>query len=288
MDHHPSWSSSLMPYILTCGDLLEKLELVFDGRRSFNTNHLVMLVAATCSKLTYARISNGRACSAENLRHLYEQCTHLQDVVIDGAINIFDNGGERRHYKKVTLRLRADYNHRVGNLKSMLEPYHIHLDASTTSESSFVSILQDLPHVNIIQLHPTVNNEYTDATLAAISKHANSLTELYWSSTHFSDKLLSELIKASQLLKVLNIVHCGLESFVAVSNHSNLREVGLITAADSVSEEVLNTFLLDEKVTWSPTLQVGYIQSYQQRSSYQFDKLPPHRWIKHLLCCWHC
>eukprot|EP00974_Lingulodinium_polyedra_P025684 2481718-Lingulodinium_polyedra.AAC.1 len=149
----------------------------------------------------------------------------------------------------------------------MLEPYEIDLDASTTSESSLISILQDLPHVNIIQLHPTVNNEYTDATLAAISKHANSLTELKFANINFSDKLLSELIKTCQLLQRLTIDHCGLESLVAISKLSNLIMVNL-SVNRSISREVLNGLLLDEKVAWPSTLMEGYIKAKGYRIPY--------------------
>eukprot|EP00975_Prorocentrum_lima_P059322 12436320-Prorocentrum_lima.AAC.1 len=248
--------------------------------------------------MTRLETSRCQPCSIETLQRLYEQCPHLQYVsfgslVIDDkrkSVSMEVKGHNedwsiclshvlrRRQYEKVTLRLIKDYNHRVGNLKSMLEPYEIDLDASTTSESSLISILQDLPHVNIIQLHPTVNNEYTDATLAAISKHANSLTELKFANINFSDKLLSELIKTCQLLQRLTIDHCGLESLVAISKLSNLIMVNL-SVNRSISREVLNGLLLDEKVAWPSTLMEGYIKAKGYRIPYKFN-IKSHQWIR--------
>eukprot|EP00981_Chlorochromonas_danica_P013232 scaffold5987_cov222-Ochromonas_danica.AAC.2 len=61
--------------------------------------------------------------------------------------------------------------------------------------------------------------------------------------------MLTELIKSCELIESLIIRCCGLESLVAVSKHSSLSVVHLIT--ESVSEEMLDGLLLDEK-THSP------------------------------------
>eukprot|EP00981_Chlorochromonas_danica_P010031 scaffold2941_cov149-Ochromonas_danica.AAC.1 len=183
-----------------------------------------------------------------------------------------------RQYKKVTLTLREDYNYRVGNLKSILEPYYIELDASTTSESSLISILQDLPHLNSVHLVPNVNCQYTDATLAAISEHANNLMVLDLFNINFSDKQLSELIMTCQLLKSVTSYVCGWESLVAISQHySNLNWISL-RMAESVSDEMLEGLLLDKKVAWPSTLKKGYIHAYLYRVSFWFNK--SHQWIR--------
>eukprot|EP00981_Chlorochromonas_danica_P005309 scaffold1061_cov182-Ochromonas_danica.AAC.1 len=288
--------SFLIYYISSSGGLLETLE-VDSCTRSFNTEDLVSSVAASCPKLARLVTYECEPCSVETLRRLYEQCPHLEDVFIGDlrisvkqksvSIDVIGNNEEwsirlsatlrRRQYKKVTLCLKEGYNHRVENLKSMLEPYLIHLDASTTLETSLISLLQDLPHVNSFYLFSTVSNQYTDATLAAISEHANSLTELDLSSIDFSDKQLSELIKTCQLLESLTVDDCGLERVEAISMLSNLKMVKLSVSA-CVSRELLEGLLLDENVTWPSSLKEGTIKVFGCVISFEFNN-KSHQWI---------
>eukprot|EP00981_Chlorochromonas_danica_P013163 scaffold5931_cov173-Ochromonas_danica.AAC.1 len=291
--------TSLISYISSSGGLLEDLK-VGNVHVSLNAEDLVVSVVTSCPKLTCLRAYDCEPCSIETLRRLYEQCPHLQDVSIGNISELIKTDGKRKSmsievkghsedwaiclshalrrgkYKKVTFLLREDYNHRVRSLKSMLKPYKIHIKAFTR-ESSFISLLQDLPHLNSLELAPNVNSQYSDATLAAISEHANSLTELTLKNIKFTDMSLSELIKTCQLLERLIIDNCGWESLVAISNHSNLNMVN-ITMCDSVSEEMLDGLLLDEKVTWPSTLEDGYILAFGYRISCKFDN-KSHQWI---------
>eukprot|EP00981_Chlorochromonas_danica_P014888 scaffold9354_cov192-Ochromonas_danica.AAC.2 len=288
--------SSLISYISSSGGLLETLE-VNSCTRSFNGEDLVSSVTASCPKLTRLATYECEPCSVETLRRLYEQCPHLQYVCIGSlrisvkqksvSIDVIGNNEEwsirlsatlrRRQYKKVTLCLSEDYNHRVENLKSMLEPYHIDLAAFTTLETPLISLLQDLPHVNSFYLFSTVSNQYSDATLAAISEHANSLTVVTLKSINFSDKQLSELIKTCQLLERLTINDCGVESVEAISKLSNLNMVKLSMSA-CVSRELLEGLLLDEKVTWSSCLKNGTIKVFGCVISFEFNN-KSHQWI---------
>eukprot|EP00981_Chlorochromonas_danica_P016230 scaffold16156_cov239-Ochromonas_danica.AAC.1 len=127
------------------------------------------------------------------------------------------------------------------------------------------------------------DNQYTDATLAAIKEHAKSLSNLYAPSYfpslfNVSDRMLTELIKSCELIESLIIQCCGLESLVAVSKHSSLGIVFLITS-ESVSEEMLDGLLLDEKVKWPSTLKEGYIRSYPSNRLYGFNQ-ESHQWTK--------
>eukprot|EP00981_Chlorochromonas_danica_P007489 scaffold1755_cov258-Ochromonas_danica.AAC.11 len=178
----------------------------------------------------------------------------------------------RRQYKHVTLRLRKDYYMPVGILKPLLEPYQIHLSA-ITSESCLFSLLRDLPHLNSLYLVPSYDNQCTDATLAAITEHAKSLTKLDASSDfpsllNFSDTILTELIKSYELIEYLDICCCGLESLVAVSKHSSLSIVHLNMA----EKDMLDGLLLDEKVKWPSTPKEGRITSYTRSQLYGFIK----------------
>eukprot|EP00981_Chlorochromonas_danica_P006517 scaffold1406_cov182-Ochromonas_danica.AAC.3 len=181
----------------------------------------------------------------------------------------------RRQYKQVTLKLREDYYHPVGNLKSLLEPYEIHLIVFT-SNNFLISILQDLPHLNSLCLSRLAGKHCTDATLAAITQHAKSLTELIMvfdyvdlssDGFRFSDKLMSDLIETCQLLESLRMPCYGLESLVSVSKHSSLRCVEL-TMTESVPEEMLDGLLLDEKVTWPCRLEKAIVRL---RGSYYYE-----------------
>eukprot|EP00981_Chlorochromonas_danica_P000978 scaffold233_cov174-Ochromonas_danica.AAC.18 len=294
---------SLISYLSSSGGMLEDLEVSGEDK-SFNAEDLVVSVAASCPKLTRLATVQCKPCSIETLRRLYEQCPHLQDVFIGslGSVDRIIETEERRnsvsikveghsedwaiclshalrrgHYKKVSLRLRDDYNHPVGNLKSLLEPYEIHLQ-TLALESSLISLLQDLPHLNSLLLLSKVDNRYTDATLAAITEHVDSLMELSLRDTHFSDKLLSELIKACELLERLIIRDCGWETLGAISQLSNLNMVDL-TMARSVSEEMLDALLLNEKVTWSSTLKKGSIRASGWSIPYEFNN-EYHQWIR--------
>eukprot|EP00981_Chlorochromonas_danica_P007652 scaffold1830_cov227-Ochromonas_danica.AAC.5 len=238
----------MITYLSSSGGFLEVLE-VFSKQKPFNAEDLVAAVAASCPKLTRLVTVHGEQSSMETLRRLYEQCPHLQDVSIglfnkvietdekkkSVSIRVKDSSTDwaiclshalrRRQYKQVTLRLTVDHYHPVRTLQFILEPYEIHLS---------------------LHLFPAVNNQHTNATLAAISEHANSLTELKFHSIEFSDTLLSELIKTCQLLKRLTIDACGWESLVAISKLSNLNMVEL-SMAESVSIELLDGLLLSEK-----------------------------------------
>eukprot|EP00981_Chlorochromonas_danica_P000761 scaffold176_cov175-Ochromonas_danica.AAC.3 len=308
-------TSSLISYLSSAGDLLEVLEtegsIDFEGSGDFNVDDLVVMAAKCCPKLTRFVIEHGNPCSTENLRQLFEQCPHLQNVSIPATIGAHDKNTalfinvkgsnddwavclshalRRRQYKLVTLRLEEDdYCFTVGNLKSLLEPYEIHLDGRTSSETSLITLLQDLPHVNYLYLNQAVNDQYTDAILPAFTKHAKCLTELYVFSDfldqhpYFSDKVLSELIATCQSLKKLcvciPILGSGFESVVAVSEHSSLNEFALIMN-ENISEEMLDELLLDENMQRPSTLKEGSIDSYVASLCYKFDE-ESLWWIKH-------
>eukprot|EP00981_Chlorochromonas_danica_P015533 scaffold12987_cov199-Ochromonas_danica.AAC.1 len=290
--------SSLISYLSTLGGLMEVLT-VNSVQVSFNADNLVASVSTSCPKLNRLVTYGCEPCNIETLRRLYEQCPHLRDVSI-GDVDKFIEAGEkresvsievqghnedwaiclshvlrRRHYKTVILLLREDYNYRVGNLKSILVPYELHIQ-SFTHESSLISLLQDLPYLNSLHLFSTVNNQYSDATLAAISEHANSLTELDLSNINFSDNLLSELIKKCELLKRLIINGCGLESLLAISKLSNVNMVNL-TMLGVVSRDLLDGLLLDDKVAWPSTLKEGSIKANGCRIPYKFNNIS-HQW----------
>eukprot|EP00981_Chlorochromonas_danica_P004734 scaffold954_cov173-Ochromonas_danica.AAC.20 len=226
--------SCLISYLSSSGGLLEALK-VSSPKWPFNVEEVAASVGTSCPKLTRLVCWYHLSFSMETLRRLYEQCPHLQDVSI-GSVEIngqrksvsirvkghnedwaicLSHALRRRQYKTVTLDLREDYNHRVGNLKSILEPCHIEVDVVNFAqraykfETSLISLLQDLPHLNTLHLLLANWHPYTDATLAAISEHANSLTELRLTCKHFTDKSMSELIKTCQLLKRLTICYDG-------------------------------------------------------------------------------
>eukprot|EP00981_Chlorochromonas_danica_P002783 scaffold539_cov187-Ochromonas_danica.AAC.4 len=294
-----SW---LLPYLSSAGDSLETLEVLkpFFGVsvKPQEFDYLLDMIAALCPKLTRLIITNAKPCNAKNLRLLFEQCPHLQDVCIDGTImtneekktvsfEVRGSDGDwaaclchaltRNQFKVATLKLKEVY-HPMTDLKSMLEPYQISLEAST-GETSLITILHDLPHLNRLCLELSLPNDGTDATLAAIETHAKSLTELEvpirslrMLDFAFTDKSLSKLIEACQLLKVLiGVTYCGLESIVAVSKHSSLRKV-VLTVGNSVSKEMLNEFLLDKNLKWPSSLEEGVICLPSRGLKYIFKK----------------
>eukprot|EP00981_Chlorochromonas_danica_P012130 scaffold4513_cov269-Ochromonas_danica.AAC.5 len=222
----------------------------------------------------------------KSLCHLFEKCPCLQHVSIGDMIKIdhkessitveVEDSQEywakclsyalaRRQYKKVTLRLNGTRYSPVENLKSILEPYQIHLAASS-SKSSLIDLLNDLPHVNNLNLQ---NFNCSDVMLRAIIQHAKFLTEMHIQlliipsqqsdPTRSSDKEMGELIESCQQLRRFSISGCGMESLVAVSKHSNLKYV-FLTVSKSVTEEMLDELLLDEKVVWPLTLENGTVR----------------------------
>eukprot|EP00981_Chlorochromonas_danica_P005867 scaffold1206_cov184-Ochromonas_danica.AAC.4 len=322
---HSERMASLISYISSAGCLLEDLKVEC---WSLNADDLVLSVSKSCPKLT--RFCCGGPCSTRNLRQLFEQCPYLQYVSIEGTMKTYEENMsvtievkgsdddwavclthalKRRQYKQVTLRLREVYHyHPVRSLMSILKPCQIRVENSV-SEVILISLLQDLPHLNRLDLYQAINNQYyTDATLLAIKDHAKSLTELFVTSDYsvvsgrcFSDKLLSELIKNCRLLKRLTIYGCGWESLQAISSHFSLMTVRL-TMSERVSEEMLDGLLLHEKIQgtawewccglwgnpirslrtkWSSTLEEGNVRSYNNSISYKFNKESSHDWIKH-------
>eukprot|EP00981_Chlorochromonas_danica_P010060 scaffold2983_cov208-Ochromonas_danica.AAC.1 len=76
-------------------------------------------------------------------------------------------------------------------------------------------------------------------------------------------------------------MHCdGLESLVAVSKHSSLRFVDL-TMTESVTEEMLDGLLLDDKVTWPSSLVTASVRSHSL--CYEFNKKKSRHWSKQRL-----
>eukprot|EP00981_Chlorochromonas_danica_P009653 scaffold2798_cov160-Ochromonas_danica.AAC.22 len=307
IDDDPSqMTASLISYLSSAGDLLESLKVRW-GHGLYNIDDFMVSVATLCAKLTCLDFYGGITCSMQNVCLLYEQCPHLQDVTVYGAVDtnkesssvsIWVKGTNedwavclshvlaRSQYKKVTLRLAEDCYHPVDNLKSLLKPFEIHVETSEP-EAALISLLQDLPRLNSLYLRRFFGKYCTDATLAAITQHARSLTELFMEYDFmglnsdgftFSDKQMSELIETCQLLERLTMPCNGLESLVAVSKHSSLRFVNF-TMIKSVAEETLDGLLVEEKVKWPSTLKDGYIRSYQQNLLYSVNKESLH-WTK--------
>eukprot|EP00981_Chlorochromonas_danica_P001458 scaffold303_cov144-Ochromonas_danica.AAC.2 len=72
----------------------------------------------------------------------------------------------------------------------------------------------------------------------------------------------------------------GLESLVAVSKHSSLRDVELYLT-ESVTEEMLDGLLLDDKVTWPSSLVRARVRSHSL--CYEFNKKKSRHWSKQRL-----
>eukprot|EP00981_Chlorochromonas_danica_P004063 scaffold769_cov178-Ochromonas_danica.AAC.6 len=128
-------TASLISYLSSAGDLLESLKVnwgllgVYQCLNLYDIDDLMVSLATSCPKLTRLEIDDNTVCDTRNLRLLYEQCPHLQDVFIKEAIgtnnirrelSIWVKGSNndwlvclshalrRRQYKKVTLRLEED------------------------------------------------------------------------------------------------------------------------------------------------------------------------------------
>eukprot|EP00981_Chlorochromonas_danica_P004652 scaffold921_cov190-Ochromonas_danica.AAC.9 len=307
--------ASLISYLSSTGDLLESLN-VERWLGYYNIDDILVSVATSCPNLIRLEFKGLATCSMEKVRLLYEQCPYLQDVSIRDTIDTISERRNmtmyvkgpnedwavclshalrrrrrrrRRQYKKVTLILIGCNYHPVGNLKSMLEPYDIHLDIIESSNNSFISLLQDLPHLNSLYLGLLSCQHYIDATLTAIvTQHTKRLTELLMefddtdlnsAGPRVYDKRMSELIKACHSLERLKMPCDGLESLVAVSKHSSLRFVDL-TITESVTEEILDGLLLDENVQWPSSLVSAIVRLYI--CYYEFDKDTSH-WRKQKL-----
>eukprot|EP00981_Chlorochromonas_danica_P002291 scaffold440_cov277-Ochromonas_danica.AAC.25 len=289
-----SW---LLPFLSSCGDLLETLNIEYTNSASSKLHHVFALVAGSCPRLVCLKVQGG-VCSVENLSLLYEQCPHLQHVSIPDTITLDDKSSSvtifvkeqktewlqylsyaltRKQSKNVILSLKGlHFRPEIGGLKSMLEPYRIHVEANS-SEASLIALLKDLPHLESLKLRELNGYEYTDATLTAITQYRSSLKELHMERTvehtfrfRFSDKVMSEMIEACQLLTGLIIIIYGTKSLMAVSQHSHLRKV-YFYVAQSVSKEMLERLLLDKKVNWPSTLQKGVAFSSSSCGRYEFN-----------------
>eukprot|EP00981_Chlorochromonas_danica_P004722 scaffold954_cov173-Ochromonas_danica.AAC.8 len=244
---HLQTMNAFISYLSSAGELLEVVKVGCGVLGSSDVNDLVVALSTSCPKLTSLVISNTAICSAENLRHLFEQCPHLQDVFIAEAIQTCNENNS------VTIEVQDtndDWAVCLSHVLRRKKREQIRIRA-ITSEACLISLLRDLPHLNCLYLAPFNDNQYTDATLAAITEHAACLTELNFPASYpslftFSDTMLTELIKSCELIESLVMRCCGLETMVAVSKHSSLSIVNLITS-DSVSEEMLEGLLLNEK-----------------------------------------
>eukprot|EP00981_Chlorochromonas_danica_P010330 scaffold3130_cov188-Ochromonas_danica.AAC.3 len=299
--------ATLAPYLSSAGELLEDLWVTGDRiGLLYNTDGFVVLVATCCPKLTRLMMHETGPCSAQNLLYLYEKCPYLQDVFIpkmiqtDGyrkfvAIEVKGSNDDwavclsrilrRREYKQVTLRLFKDHYYPAANLKSMLEPCQICVEAFSSTETSLISLLQDLPHLNSLHVDQVGDNLYTDATVLAITEHAKSLTELFVAFDDnilhgylIPDALAGKLIKNCPSLKTLSVLGCGLEIIMAASKLSNLTMIR-ITITHDVSQEMFVWLLQDEKLQWSSTLEIGYIGLSSTTATYVFNK-ESRRWIR--------
>eukprot|EP00981_Chlorochromonas_danica_P011295 scaffold3849_cov264-Ochromonas_danica.AAC.9 len=279
----------LIPYLSSAGGGLETLK-VTERLERISFNGLLSSLATSCPKLKRLDLDCLEPCSLDKVRHLYERCTHLQHVDISRTIstdeyeksvsvNMVGHNEDwvvclcyalrRTQYKKALIDLKEDY-HPVENLKSMLEPYEICV-TSFASKMPLIAFLQDLPRLNMLTLHCNRDNndQYTDATIAAIIKHANSLTELEVvkpPQNLVSSEMVNELIRACQLLKRLKIPNCSVENLVAISKHPSLRNINL-TMMNSVSQDMLDELLRNEEISWPLSLETGHI-ALRERLNY--------------------
>eukprot|EP00981_Chlorochromonas_danica_P011623 scaffold4164_cov190-Ochromonas_danica.AAC.1 len=295
-----SW---LMPYLSSsAGSFLESLKVECCGT-SFNLGDFLVSLASLCPKLTSLAIRNTFPSSTESLYRLLTQCPHLRNVSINGPISTNDKTSTmcvevrshdevwlpclsyalaRSRPKRVILDL-TDHDYRpVASLKSLLAPYQIELE-SCAPEASLTALLRDLPHLNNLLLEQDVDNVYSDATLSAITEHANSLTrfDVYFSDLdafQFSDTCWREMIERCQMLDRISVPCCGLDSLMALSRHSNLRVIE-VTMDQSVSDEILDEVLLDEEVRWPSSLEEGSVDLYEYGIKYEFNEESRH-WMK--------
>eukprot|EP00981_Chlorochromonas_danica_P001940 scaffold398_cov177-Ochromonas_danica.AAC.39 len=217
--------ASFMSYLSFVGELLEMFKVGSSVMASpgIDIDDLVVTLSTSCPKLTSLEMSSTSICSAENVRHLFEQCPHLQDVFISEAIQTENNSVtivvqgstddwavclshvlRRRQYKQVTLRHNSDYYIPVEILKPLLEPYQIHLTASA-SEACLISLLRDLPHLNSLQLISNGHQYFGSHHRACeeSDKVACNIEIPYLLS--ISDTMLTELIKSCELIEKLTV-----------------------------------------------------------------------------------
>eukprot|EP00981_Chlorochromonas_danica_P014385 scaffold7895_cov210-Ochromonas_danica.AAC.1 len=124
--------ASLISYLSSAGDLLESLKVRRWSGLSvcYNIDDLMVSLATSCPKLIRVTCYGSITRSMDKVFLLYEQCPHLQDVVLDRAIDTNNNTNRsvsiwargsnedwaiclsyalrRRHYKKVALRPRGN------------------------------------------------------------------------------------------------------------------------------------------------------------------------------------
>eukprot|EP00981_Chlorochromonas_danica_P015458 scaffold12269_cov194-Ochromonas_danica.AAC.1 len=176
LEDNPSQGmSSLTSYLSSAGDLLEAVQIRF-----------------TVGEIITIDVSIDKAIETDNER---KSVSLWVKGSCEDWVACLGHTLRRGQYKQVTLRLRdVHHYHTVSNMKSMLEPYQIDLDASATSETSWISLLQDLPHLNSLYLEQVPNSQYTDAALAVIAEHAQSLTELFVksNSTNLNGRCFSD------------------------------------------------------------------------------------------------
>eukprot|EP00981_Chlorochromonas_danica_P009903 scaffold2884_cov245-Ochromonas_danica.AAC.3 len=150
-------------------------------------------------------------------------------------------------------------------------------------EATLVEAVRDLPRLE--KLHVRSGGlEFGDVSLAAIVEHASSrlrmlrIHDFSAGGAHFTDEMISKMIRSCQRLQVLRIPNAGCESVLAVKDHGCLREVEL---EDVVADESAIASILHEEGEnqhWPPTLRRGVVV---RGNVYRFVyEVKSHSWAK--------
>eukprot|EP00981_Chlorochromonas_danica_P014921 scaffold9428_cov200-Ochromonas_danica.AAC.4 len=181
---------------------------------------------------------------------------------------------DRCGYKYLTM---MSYSDKIVNgdhwdvVKSKLSPYITTMEVSMI-EATLVEAVRDLPRLEKLDVCAG-NFQIGDVSLAAVVEHASARLQMlhinafYPSDEHFTDQMISKMIRACQRLQVLIIRNAGCESVLAVKDHGCLREVFLnnVAAEESVIASVLQEE--GENQHWPRTLRRGVVE---RRNAYSF------------------
>eukprot|EP00981_Chlorochromonas_danica_P013373 scaffold6281_cov207-Ochromonas_danica.AAC.3 len=130
--------------------------------------------------------------------------------------------------------------------------------SAAMSEDILVDLLKENPRLQVLKVDEK-SSELSNQSLSTIAEYGQNLIELtiaMYGESHFTDEMISHMIRRCTKLEVLHIPNAGCESILCAAQYlPRLREV--MFARVLGSRTAIGTLLDSEEVRWSPCLKEG-------------------------------
>eukprot|EP00981_Chlorochromonas_danica_P000315 scaffold82_cov163-Ochromonas_danica.AAC.1 len=153
--------------------------------------------------------------------------------------------------------------------------------SAAMSEDILVDLLKENPRLQVLRVNADVEkrSELSNRSLSAIAEYGQNLIELtitMHGESHFTDEMISHMIRRCKKLEVLHIPNAGCESILCAAQYlPRLREVIFSPVVGETG--TIGTLLNSQEVRWPSGLKEGNI-SRELELFFDYD-VTSHRWV---------